>query len=155
MGRKIVSVSVCRALGIPCRCITNYLSAHDTNSSLSIDKFFDEHGEESREETVTASANARPDSVWNFHVWNEVWMARKDLQGPFGGWQVIDSTPQEESGGLHQLGPTSVEAVRRGDVGIGYDTTFVFTEVNADVFVYLRDKESPWGYRVIDTNIDQ
>ncbi len=149
---------VCRTLGIPCRCVTNYISAHDTNNSLSIDKFYDENGEESTEEPTPVSAGSsgrRPDSVWNFHVWNEVWMARRDLDGPFGGWQVIDSTPQEESGGMHQLGPTSVEAVRRGEVGRGFDTAFVFTEVNADVFVYLKDEGSPWGYRIIDTNTEQ
>ena len=68
---------------------------------------------------------------------------------------MIDATPQEESGGLHRLGPTSVEAVRRGEIGMGYDTAFVFTEVNADVFVFLKDPQSPWGYRNIDTNTDQ
>lgn len=28
------------------------------------------------------------DSIWNYHVWNEVWMARPDLPVGFGGWQV-------------------------------------------------------------------
>ena len=37
------------------------------------------------------------DSIWNFHVWNDVWMARKDLPEGFGGWQAIDATPQEAS----------------------------------------------------------
>ncbi len=37
---------MCRALGIPCRCVTNYVSAHDTNGSFSVDKFYDEDGEE-------------------------------------------------------------------------------------------------------------
>ena len=39
----------------------------------------------------------RPDSIWNFHVWNEVWMERRDLPQGYGGWQVIDATPQESS----------------------------------------------------------
>ena len=56
---------------------------------------------------------------------------------------------------MHRLGPTSVEAVRRGEIGRGFDTAFVFTEVNADVFVFLRDPQSPWGYRNIDTNTAQ
>ena len=101
------SILVCRALGIPCRCVTNYLSAHDTNKSLTIDKFVDEDGEETspgEEEhlfgnTITSNATNK-DSIWNFHVWNEAWMSRDDLPDPsYGGWQIIDSTPQEESEG--------------------------------------------------------
>lgn len=91
---SIVSLSVCRALGIPCRTVTNYVSAHDTNSSLSVDKYYTEDGDE---DTGAGGPNARQDSIWNFHVWNEVWMERKDLPPGHGGWQVIDGTPQEES----------------------------------------------------------
>lgn len=47
------------------------------------------------------------DSIWNFHVWNDVWMIRPDLPKGYGGWQAIDSTPQETSDGrplvLHAL----------------------------------------------------
>ena len=89
---------MCRALGIPCRCVTNYISAHDTNSSLSVDKFYNEDGEEAAEEAATPSNNVRSDSVWNFHVWNEVWMTRRDLKGPFGGWQVMDNFTCGEEG---------------------------------------------------------
>lgn len=35
----------------------------------------------------------------NFHVWNEVWLARGDLGTSYNGWQAIDATPQELSGG--------------------------------------------------------
>ena len=38
-------------------------------------------------------------SCRNFHVWNDVWMARPDLPSGFGGWQAIDATPQETSEG--------------------------------------------------------
>ena len=55
---------------------------------------------------------------------------------------MIDATPQEESDNKYQCGPCSVEAVRRGDVGLGYDGAFVFSEVNADVFVYVEDTKS-------------
>lgn len=39
------------------------------------------------------------DSIWNFHVWNDVWMDRPDLPPGYGGWQAIDATPQETSDG--------------------------------------------------------
>ena len=37
----------------------------------------------------------------NFHVWNDVWMARPDLPLGYGGWQAVDATPQERSQGRH------------------------------------------------------
>ena len=46
----------------------------------------------------------------------------------------------------YQCGPASVEAVRRGEVGLGYDVAFVFAEVNADVCHFVRDEESHWGF---------
>ena len=56
---------------------------------------------------------------------------------------------------MYQLGPASVSAVRRGEIGLGFDASFVFSEVNADVFVFVPDKESSWGYRRVETNTDQ
>ena len=73
--------------------MTNFVSAHDTNSSLTIDKFFTMEGEEME----GGPDGDNWDSVWNFHVWNDVWMARPDLPPGYGGWQAIDATPQEES----------------------------------------------------------
>ena len=38
----------------------------------------------------------------NFHVWNDVWLNRQKDLGKTGydGWQAIDATPQELSGGM-------------------------------------------------------
>lgn len=46
-----------RALGIPCRSVTNFSSAHDTNGSCSIDKYLDQDGDE-------IAGNVNEDSVW-------------------------------------------------------------------------------------------
>lgn len=40
-----VSFLVCRVLGIPCRVVTNFESAHDCDANLSIDKVFRMDGE--------------------------------------------------------------------------------------------------------------
>ena len=144
-----VTTTVCRALGLPCRSVTNYVSAHDTNQSLTIDRFFDQSGDELDARTHPEIGS---DSIWNYHVWNDVWMARPDLPSGFGGWQAIDATPQEASDDRYQCGPAPVEAIRRGEVGLGYDAPFIFSEVNADVCHFMADPKSSWGFSRIKTN---
>lgn len=125
----LLLIPVCRAIGIPARTITNYSSAHDTQSSLTVDYFMDDKG------NIMEELNS--DSIWNFHVWNEVWMARPDLGSKYDGWQAIDATPQEQSDNLYQCGPTSVYAVKQGEVKRPYDCSFLFAEVNADKVSFL------------------
>ncbi|KAG7471959.1 hypothetical protein MATL_G00103530 [Megalops atlanticus] len=124
-----VACTVSRALGIPCRVVTNFESAHDTNSNLVIELIYDENRE-----------RLSADSVWNFHVWVECWMARPDLKPEFNGWQVCDPTPQEKSSGVYCCGPVPVKAIKEGELTIKYDAPFVFAEVNADVEQYIKLK---------------
>ncbi|XP_053572555.1 protein-glutamine gamma-glutamyltransferase E-like [Bombina bombina] len=123
-----VACTVSRALGLPCRVITNFASAHDSDNSLEIENYYNVSGE---------LAERSNDSIWNFHCWNESWFWRSDLGQKYGGWQIWDSTPQEKSNGIYQLGPTSQYAVKEGDLNKMYDTRFVFSEVNADVVNYI------------------
>ncbi|XP_063819262.1 protein-glutamine gamma-glutamyltransferase E-like [Pseudophryne corroboree] len=127
-----VLCTVSRALGLPCRLITNYNSAHDTDGNLSIERYYDVSGEPVEESD---------DSIWNFHCWNEGWFFRTDLGDAYSGWQIYDSTPQEMSDGIYQLGPTSQHAVKEGEVNKLYDTRFVFSEVNADVINTIVQKD--------------
>nr|XP_056700936.1 protein-glutamine gamma-glutamyltransferase 5-like [Euleptes europaea] len=124
-----VMCTVMRGLGIPTRVVTNFNSGHDTDGNLIIDIFFDKTGQLLPRESK--------DSVWNFHVWNECWMARRDLPAGYGGWQVLDATPQERSNGLYCCGPAPVTAIREGDVQHRYDAPFVFSMVNADRVTWL------------------
>ncbi|XP_075880480.1 protein-glutamine gamma-glutamyltransferase E-like [Nelusetta ayraudi] len=125
-----VMCTVMRFLGIPCRVVTNFDSAHDTNHNLLIDTYHDMDG---------VRENDNNDSIWNFHVWCEGWMKRPDLfgDGKFDGWQVVDPTPQEMSDGIYCCGPAPVKAIFHGETQLNYDVPFVFAEVNADCVDWL------------------
>ncbi|XP_062060740.1 protein-glutamine gamma-glutamyltransferase Z [Lepus europaeus] len=124
-----VMCTVMRCLGVPTRVVSNFRSAHNVDGNLTIDTYYDQNAE--------MLPTQKRDKIWNFHVWNECWMIRKDLPPGYNGWQVVDPTPQQTSSGLFCCGPASVRAIREGEVHLAYDTPFVFAEVNADEVVWL------------------
>ena len=145
-----VVTTVCRALGIPSRVVSNLVSAHDANSTLTVDKYYTETMEEL--DYDPNNPEKAPDSIWNYHVWNDVWMSRPDLPAGYGGWQAIDATPQETSQGMYQCGPAPVEAIKQGVIGLSYDVEFMLASVNADLMRWRKDPEAELGYAMVDTN---
>lgn len=131
-----VVTTLCRCIGIPARSVTNFASAHDCDGSITIDDHWTPEGK--------PLAELNSDSVWNFHVWNDVWMARPDLPSGFGGWQAIDATPQETSDGIYCAGPASLEALKNGLVHLPYDGPFIFAEVNADRIHWIQLPDGNW-----------
>ncbi|GFO48459.1 protein-glutamine gamma-glutamyltransferase k [Plakobranchus ocellatus] len=130
--------TVCRALGLPSRSLTNFQSAHDTDRTATIDSYKDENGEDLSEYNA--------DSIWNFHCWNDVWINRHDLDSSssardrYSGWHALDATPQEKSEGRYQCGPSPLKAIKNGEVKVDYDTGFIFAEVNGELCTWMLPK---------------
>eukprot|EP01004_Peranema_trichophorum_P002614 NODE_165_length_3385_cov_86.489270_g143_i0.p1 GENE.NODE_165_length_3385_cov_86.489270_g143_i0~~NODE_165_length_3385_cov_86.489270_g143_i0.p1 ORF type:complete len:1080 (-),score=246.72 NODE_165_length_3385_cov_86.489270_g143_i0:146-3349(-) len=122
-----VTTGVGRALGIPTRPVSNFQSAHDKNGNRAVDRFYKKAGN-----GLQPIEGPIEESVWNFHVWNEMWMKRNDINpsvcskmklaaGCADGWQAVDATPQEMSEGgsgvpngegEYMMGPAPVRVVR-------------------------------------------
>ncbi|KAK9506650.1 hypothetical protein O3M35_008545 [Rhynocoris fuscipes] len=132
-----VACSLCRAMGLPARVVTNIFSAKDMDESLTVDKYFDKDFNFLESES---------ESMWNFHVWTDVWMARPDLPSGFGGWQAIDITSLK--------GPAPLEAIKRGEVGLEHDVPYMIAAVNADVIDWLEDDKELLGFKKIRTTTD-
>ena len=66
-GQYVVCVlfTVCRALGLPCRSVTNFRSAHDSDASVTIDKYWNIAGNQE-----TAFPGLDKDEIW-YGIMNE------------------------------------------------------------------------------------
>ena len=134
-----------RTLGVPARSVTKFDSGHERprhegKFNQYLDKYYtmNSQGEWAKD--------AGGDSIWNYHVWNDVWMSRPDL-GQGHGWQAVDATPQEKSVGpmqvnfnekINQCGPASLESMTQGRPDDKYDADFVMGEVHGIEQLWIR-----------------
>jgi len=129
--------SLCRALGLPSRPVTAYVSSLDQRDSQTVDRYIDRFGDVFE----FGPSRDQPDSVWSFHTWCDVYMHRSDQPVEYSGWQAAD--PSVLSG---TCGPCPIEALRRGDIGQRDDVDAFYTVLNSYVRYFYEDDESGWGY---------
>ncbi|XP_064610806.1 protein-glutamine gamma-glutamyltransferase K-like isoform X2 [Liolophura sinensis] len=127
-----VATTLCRALGIPTRCVTNFKSAHDSDFSCPVDFHWTSDGKAQRQ---------MDEHIWDYHTWNECWFQRPDLPKGYDGWQAFDSTLQEVSEGVFTCGPAPVKAIKEGQLYIPYDAKYLFAELNGDKTHWSVDQE--------------
>jgi len=137
--------SLCRALGLPARPVTAYVSALDTQDSLTVDRYIDRFGDILEH----GPSRDQPDSVWSFHTWCDVWMHRPDQTPEYSGWQATD--PCRTYRDFRDLfsgscGPCPIEALRRGDIGQRDDVDAFYASLNSYVRYFYEDDESGWGF---------
>lgn len=88
--------------------------------------------------------NLTNEDIWNYHVWNDVWMKRNDLPSGYSGWQAVDATPQERHKAIVQMGPASLRAIKEGDISLPYDTGYILAQVNADKLYKQQNRQGQW-----------
>ena len=167
-----VMASLGRSLGVATRPVTTFQSAHDTDKNRAIEKFYKIEGD--IWDPVEDHGVNTHDSVWSFHVWDEMYFDRDDIDckameirsaSCANGWQAVDATPQELSAGgsgvpeepVYQMGPASIKLVKANrdpvckggftDTKFGcFDNEFVISEVNADLNLWRQDPSSEKGW---------
>lgn len=119
---------VARAIGIPSRIITSYSTPQNVKCGSTIDYIINEHGRPKNGDS----------STWSYHVWNEMWMYRRDLNDTYGdGWQVIDSTPPiNESVKYYRFGPAPIMAIQNADIYKPYECNALFSKIHSDIVTW-------------------
>eukprot|EP00824_Muranothrix_gubernata_P023596 TRINITY_DN63_c0_g1_i3.p1 TRINITY_DN63_c0_g1~~TRINITY_DN63_c0_g1_i3.p1 ORF type:complete len:1000 (+),score=241.63 TRINITY_DN63_c0_g1_i3:301-3000(+) len=134
-----VFTAVMRSLGLPSRSVTNFDSAHEAKPfEFNVDTYYVKAADGS-DDYVRDYGRGR-DKMWNFHVWNDVWIGKRtDCEG-CDGWQATDATPQELSDGRSQLGPVPLKRIH--DLNFSYDNRAVGYDITQDTKFLISESNS-------------
>jgi len=137
--------TLCRALGLPARPVTAFVSPVDTQDTMTVDRYLDRFGE-IQQDGPSASQTG---TLWTYHTWCDVWMHRPDQVPEYSGWQAADPCRifrDNRNFVKGSCGPCPVEALRKGDLGQKDDVDAFFSSMDAYVRYFYEDEESGWGY---------
>lgn len=130
-----------RSVGIATRSVTIYGCAC-TSAGKDIIQYFTEDGREI----------PGPNSIWQFHVLNEVYFSRNDLPRGFGGWQVLDVFPQLGEPRGASLGPASQLSLKKG-LALQYNVEKITGMLNSMVRAYLLHRDNTVSLADADTSM--
>ncbi|CAF3590142.1 unnamed protein product, partial [Rotaria sordida] len=116
--------SLSRSLGIPCRIVTIYNTACQTDGTQNNDIHWD------TKQRPLQKLNS--DIICSSHVWNECWMRRHDLPNDEQDWQIVDSTPVQMCDGIRRTGPCSISSLRNGELSFRWDSLFIHSTINGN-----------------------
>ncbi|CAF0977586.1 unnamed protein product, partial [Rotaria sordida] len=116
--------SLSRSLGIPCRIVTIYNTACQTDGTQNNDIHWD------TKQRPLQKLNS--DIICSSHVWNECWMRRHDLPKDEQDWQIVDSTPVQMCDGIRRTGPCSISSLRNGELSFRWDSLFIHSTINGN-----------------------
>ncbi len=92
-----VTTTLARGVGVPTRAVTNIDAAHERSSTGLVSG----PGYAPTGPGSWHKGSGDVDSIWNFHVWNELYLVGN------GGWNAVDATCQESSAGRAAPVPVS------------------------------------------------
>ncbi|XP_076067754.1 hemocyte protein-glutamine gamma-glutamyltransferase-like [Oratosquilla oratoria] len=138
-----VMTALCRSLGLAARPVTSYMSAEETLDTLTVDRYVDRFGDV----LERGPFRDQSDNVRSFFVFCDVMMMRPDLPNGYSGFQAADPARCDRYNALsNSCGPSSAEAIRKGDIGFNYESDAMFSAFNAYVRYFYEDEESDHGF---------
>ncbi|RWS12710.1 hemocyte protein-glutamine gamma-glutamyltransferase-like protein [Dinothrombium tinctorium] len=136
-----VLITMLRTLGIPSRPISNFLSATDHEHIFTIDCEY---------KNGKIDFRNRGNGIWNFHVWVQASMKRRDKGEKFDGWQEVDPT--------YMIGPIPNQVITDAKITDNVEA-FFYAAINSDKVLWndgivVETKTDEIGIQLLTTSLN-